>query len=155
MIEGRRNTRRHRCPLACARTVGPGDTLGDLNGSMSAIAGVFRRRDRLRPAGEIDADARRDGDPGPGRHATPGLADERSFGHGALHGTPESVHESMPLVDPATGDVIVADVRLDNREELIDALGVPATGPQPIGDGRLLLAAYHRWGEDCRRPPAR
>ena len=75
--------------------------------------------------------------------------DKITLGHGALHATPESVDEQMPLVDRLTGNVIVADVRLDNRPELITKLGLGGQDPSKIGDGRLLLDAYRTWGEDC------
>jgi asparagine synthase (glutamine-hydrolysing) len=42
----------------------------------------------------------------------------------------------------------VADVRLDNRRELIDRLGLPGIVGEP-GDADLLVAAYLRWGEGC------
>lgn len=43
-----------------------------------------------------------------------------------------------------------ADVRLDNREELISRLGADSLleGDRP-GDAELVLAAYLRWGESC------
>jgi asparagine synthase (glutamine-hydrolysing) len=44
---------------------------------------------------------------------------------------------------PATGASIWADARLDNRDELLAALGGGA------GDAGLILAAYERWGDDC------
>ena len=54
---------------------------------------------------------------------------------------------SFPIAggnDPS--DVVVAaDVRLDNRADLIDALGIRG----PIGDAALIAAAYHRWSGDC------
>jgi asparagine synthase (glutamine-hydrolysing) len=49
---------------------------------------------------------------------------------------------------PAQRTAIWADVRLDNREELLAALGVPENGPA-AGDADLILAAYRRWGDDC------
>ena len=60
--------------------------------------------------------------------------------------TPESLHETQPLVHPA-GPVIVFDGRLDNREELLSLLkgawGAEADSPDPA----LVLAAYDKWGE--------
>ena len=75
--------------------------------------------------------------------------DRITLGHGALHATPEAVGEQMPLADPLTGNVIVADVRLDNRPELLTELGADGQDASQIGDGRLLLDAYRTWGEDC------
>ena len=40
---------------------------------------------------------------------------------------------------------ITADAIIDNRKELGDALGVSRHLP----DGRLILQAYRRWGNDC------
>ncbi|MGI6852227.1 asparagine synthase-related protein [Mesorhizobium sp. 1B3] len=41
---------------------------------------------------------------------------------------------------------ISADVRLDNRDDLVEALGL---SNRTLSDSRLVLAAYRRWGEDC------
>jgi asparagine synthase (glutamine-hydrolysing) len=51
---------------------------------------------------------------------------------------------AVPAVDPATGVVVVADARIDNREELRHGLGTdaPAAG---AGTNALILAAYLRW----------
>ena len=43
------------------------------------------------------------------------------------------------------GLLLVADARLDNRQELIDALEL--TGAP--GNAELILAAYRKWGERC------
>lgn len=71
-----------------------------------------------------------------------------ALAHQARHVTPESVHEVQPLVDPATGWVLVADARIDNRAELLAALK-PSPGPSgEVDDARLLLAAYRSWGSE-------
>lgn len=50
----------------------------------------------------------------------------------------------------ATGKLsIVADVRLDNREELGDAFGLARPERAGIADWELILGAYARWGADC------
>ena len=71
-----------------------------------------------------------------------------ALGHTLLATTPEALHETLPLTDPATGCTITADVRLDNRDELLDALNLDAAG-RVIGDGELLLRAWIAWGEGC------
>src|SRR5690606_14493696 len=58
--------------------------------------------------------------------------------------TPESVNETQPVVAPGGALALVADARLDNRAEVLAALGQPDTG-QP--DSAVLLAAYACWGE--------
>jgi asparagine synthase (glutamine-hydrolysing) len=51
-------------------------------------------------------------------------------------------------IDPADGDLrLVADARLDNRQELIDALD--PEGGKSVSDASLILAAYRCWGDRC------
>ena len=70
------------------------------------------------------------------------------LGHRLLATTPESVQEQLPLRHSASGCVITADVRLDNRAELLAGLGI-AHRASSIGDAEIILLAYLRWGEDC------
>jgi len=74
------------------------------------------------------------------------------LGHAMLRTTPESLREQPPVVNRRGDLVITADVRLDNRAELIDALGLRGRPAETIGDQELILTAYARWGEVC---PAR
>ena len=76
------------------------------------------------------------------------LGGPAALGHTLLATTPEALVEVLPLTDPATGCTITADVRLDNRDELIPALGL-ASETRVIGDGELILRAYLAWGEAC------
>lgn len=69
-----------------------------------------------------------------------------ALAHLALHTTPEAAHERWPLRN-ARGDTLVADARLDNREELIRALGVEPRAAPPVTDADLILAAHERWGD--------
>lgn len=68
-----------------------------------------------------------------------------------LHVTPESLTEALPWRDPASGLVITADARLDNREELLQKLSLNATEFRGVGDTSIILKAYQRWGQDCPR----
>ena len=71
---------------------------------------------------------------------------EAALGFRLLATTPEAAAaERLPLRHAPSGTVIVADARLDNREELAAALGVSPSGR---GDGELILLAYLRWGDD-------
>ncbi len=63
--------------------------------------------------------------------------------------TPESRRERQPAVDPATGVVLMADVRLDDRDDLIAALR-HEPGLRDVRsptDVDLILAAFRAWGE--------
>jgi asparagine synthase (glutamine-hydrolysing) len=70
------------------------------------------------------------------------------LGHCLLATTPEALHETLPFSDPASGCCITADVRLDNRDQLLPALGLDAES-RVIGDGELILRAWLHWGEAC------
>ncbi|MEN6553446.1 MAG: lasso peptide isopeptide bond-forming cyclase [Methanobacterium sp.] len=71
-----------------------------------------------------------------------------ALGHQMLHTTPESLHEKLPIKDPAENMVITADARIDNREELMESLGI-ISSPGMITDSEIILKAYQKWGEKC------
>jgi asparagine synthase (glutamine-hydrolysing) len=68
------------------------------------------------------------------------------LGHGLLRTLPERPSEAQPLGDGELA--ITADVRLDNRDELLTALGLT---DRSLSDAALVLAAYRRWEVDCPR----
>ncbi len=71
------------------------------------------------------------------------------MGHLQRDNTPESLGDSLPWVCPASGDVITASVRLDNRDELLKALSIPLPDRTRLPDSHIILNAYHQWGEAC------
>ena len=70
------------------------------------------------------------------------------LGHRMLWSTPESMGEHLPLADADAGLVITADARIDNREELIEVLGLACPEAATLSDSEIILAAYQEWGED-------
>lgn len=74
-----------------------------------------------------------------------GLWSEGSVGlaHQMLWTTPESLREKLPL--EADSLVITADARIDNRDELIPALGLS----KEASDSEVILKAFERWGRSC------
>ncbi len=71
------------------------------------------------------------------------------LGHRMLHATPESLQQKLPQAGD-TGEVVVtADARLDNRAELMSALGLAHRAADGVSDGELVLHAWERWGEEC------
>jgi asparagine synthase (glutamine-hydrolysing) len=70
------------------------------------------------------------------------------FAHLALWTQPDAKHQPQPLVVDDGRLVLVADARVDNRDELLHALGNGPTTDAP-GDAALILAAWRRWGDDC------
>ena len=71
------------------------------------------------------------------------------LGHTLLATTPEAVLDQLPLKHAETGCVIIADVRLDNRAELLASLGIAAERAASVGDAEIILTAYLTWGEPC------
>jgi asparagine synthase (glutamine-hydrolysing) len=115
--------------------------------SMSGFAGVIRLDGRLvdgTAADTLRAAIAHRGRDGGGTYFDAGV----TLVQATLHSTAESTYEALPITDDS-GVTIVADVRLDNREVLIRALGLSPSPERPIGDGALLLAAWKRWGEGC------
>jgi asparagine synthase (glutamine-hydrolysing) len=70
------------------------------------------------------------------------------LGHTLLATTPELLFERQPFEHAETGCVITADVRLDNRGELLGALGL-FERRESVGDAELILVAYLSWKEKC------
>ncbi len=63
----------------------------------------------------------------------------------SLHATlPEDQYDQQPLL--IDGHLLVADIRLDNRDELVRSLGMVAD-LRAAADSELLLRAWLRWGE--------
>lgn len=69
------------------------------------------------------------------------------LGHAKLIATPEEVEAQQPLASPRSGCVVIADVRLDNREALLAEL--PGRPDPALNDASLILRAYEAWGEDA------
>jgi asparagine synthase (glutamine-hydrolysing) len=71
------------------------------------------------------------------------------LGHRHLFTTPEARSENLPSRDETTRNVITSDCRLDNRNELIQAIGREQFNIESIPDSLILLKAYQKWGNDC------
>lgn len=72
-----------------------------------------------------------------------------AFAHLQFCTTPESVEEQQPLRSPGGEACLVWDGRLDNRDELLEALSARAARPVDCTDPGLVLAAYLEWGTEC------
>ena len=62
--------------------------------------------------------------------------------------TPEKSGSEQPVARIGARFRLVADARIDNRDDLIAQLQGDLAGPPP-SDAALIVAAYSRWGEDC------
>ena len=114
---------------------------------MSGICGLFNLDDAPVAATELRAMTSMLEKRGP--EGTSRWQDGRiGLGHTLLATTPELLFERQPFRHEETGCVITADVRLDNRGELLDSFGLNERHDS-IGDAELILRAYLEWGENC------
>jgi asparagine synthase (glutamine-hydrolysing) len=72
-------------------------------------------------------------------------AERVGLAHAALNVVPEAVYERQP-VRLRGGGALTADLRLDNREELLRAFEIEASAGATVGDATLLARAYESWG---------
>lgn len=115
---------------------------------MSAIAGIYYPdgrsvdREALKRMIKILEHRGKDGS---------GIWHQESVGlaHRLLWTTPESLLENLPLVNESGHYILTADVRIDNRDELISKLGLTDYPTEKITDSQLILSAYEKWGESC------
>ena len=89
---------------------------------MSGVFGI------VRPYGQQVDEAELAGMSGVMQHRGPNgiryhLQGNVGFGHCMLHSTPESLHEVLPIHDTLSKLLMTADARIDNREELLAAIG--------------------------------
>jgi asparagine synthase (glutamine-hydrolysing) len=69
------------------------------------------------------------------------------LGHALMRLTPEDSFDNQP-VRGASGIVLTADVRLDNRDDILARLGIEAAKAAMWPDSRVLLQAVERFGEE-------
>ena len=112
---------------------------------MSGICGFVHFDDRPAEGRELDPMLAALASRGPDglarwadRHAALGFA--------KLATTAEAVGEVQPFIHSQIGCAIVADARLDNREELLLLL---SPQERSIGEAELILLAFLKWGENC------
>jgi len=75
------------------------------------------------------------------------LMENVGFGHAKMAVTPQDALDEQPIVSRKSGASIIADVRLDNRDELFKLLSDPPSAD--ASDAALILSAYEHWGTEC------
>ena len=68
------------------------------------------------------------------------------LGNCLLRTTPEATNEKLPLLNRRKDIVLVADARIDNRNEILADLRITN---HKISDSELILLAYERWQDKC------
>jgi asparagine synthase (glutamine-hydrolysing) len=117
---------------------------------MSGIFGILRCNGDRASAGELERMGAALAHRGPDgrRFMTEGAV---GLGHCLLRVNREDLFERQPLRDRDAGLTLVADCRIDNREELARTFGIGASELSRWPDSALILRAYKTWGEDCAR----
>ena len=112
---------------------------------MSAIAGLLRfdggpvtRRSLERAANALRQY-------GPDRADT-AVADGIGLVHVLMRMTPEDQFDRQPW-QGASGALITADVRLDNRDEVLERIGITPGEARARPDSRVLLAGWEKLGD--------
>jgi asparagine synthase (glutamine-hydrolysing) len=109
---------------------------------VSAVAGVWSRGGTLPPLALCDllleAQARLGSDDTSSRQSGP-----VAFGRRLHQMLAEDRFDRQPLQIASEGLLLVADVRIDNRSELLAALDLPHSAP--LADSEILLRGWSRW----------
>lgn len=85
-----------------------------------------------------------------GPHAGAHLSDGQvAFGRRLMRTLPEDVYDRQPLTGAGGHYILVADVRLDNRDELCGLLKIAPSRASELCDAEILLGAIEIWGENC------
>lgn len=115
---------------------------------MSGICGIWSARDAV-SAGDLDAmlGALHGWGEEPGRFTAAGAG--VALGARLMRVTPEDAYERQPLCSADGQVALVADARLDNRDELRAALGLSAERARVMPDSAFILAAWQAWGDAC------
>ncbi|MDO7843145.1 asparagine synthase-related protein [Sphingomonas immobilis] len=72
-----------------------------------------------------------------------------ALGRGLMRVTREDRFDQQPVFDRTAGRLLVADLRIDNREELAAALDIAEPALVEMADSALLMRAFAAWGEAC------
>jgi asparagine synthase (glutamine-hydrolysing) len=62
---------------------------------------------------------------------------------------PEDVFDRGPVAGADGRWTLVADARLDNRESLVDSLGIDQRAAAQLADSAIIMHALERWGEEA------
>ena len=115
---------------------------------VSAIAGLWRLDGRPAAAADIASISARLAHRGPDGAGT-WAGGSIALAHRLLHSTPESLTERHPIVSRDRALVLVADARIDNRDELREALELAPAEVQTWTDAEWIMGAYRRWQDSA------
>lgn len=113
---------------------------------MTAVAGVWNYSEARNPNRAARAMLAAQRQYGPHDESL-GALGQVAFGRALYRMLPEDAFDRQPLIEPSGRWMLVADVRIDNRDELLGDLGC-AQGAK-LSDSEVLFSAWLRWGESA------
>jgi asparagine synthase (glutamine-hydrolysing) len=113
---------------------------------MSAIAGLLRLDGEQVASRDLERMANSLREHGPDRSSF-ALAGQTGIVHCLMRISPEDRFDQQPLRG-ADGTLLTADLRLDNRDEILDWVGLSRGAAADLSDSRILLAAWDKFGND-------
>src|SRR5712692_1760583 len=113
---------------------------------MSGIAGLLRFDDQPVARHDLERVANALRPHGPDR-ADVAVAGKVGLVHVLMRMTPEDQFDRQPW-HGASGAVITADLRLDNRDDVLARIGVALQDAMAWPDSRVLLTAWEKLGDD-------
>jgi len=113
---------------------------------MSGIAGLLRFDDRAVLRRDLERAANALRQYGPDR-AEITARENIGFVHALARVTPEDRFDRQPQ-QGASGSIITADLRIDNRDELLARIGIARHEATDWPDSRILLTAWERFSDD-------
>lgn len=115
---------------------------------MSAIAAIFHHDGQPSAGSQVERMLKALTIYGPTRQ---GLWQDReiALGHRLLAVVPEDTSDRQPLSGSDRLVHLVADARIDNRDELARLLNINLAGTAAPPDSHFILAAYRRWDREC------
>ena len=72
-----------------------------------------------------------------------------ALGRRLMRLVPEDAFDRQPLTGGGGRFILIADLRLDNRDELERSLEITGPSTAKLSDAAVLLAAFERWGDHC------
>jgi asparagine synthase (glutamine-hydrolysing) len=112
---------------------------------MSGIAGVLRWGGPAVAGRDLERMANALRPHGPDRSAVV-VADNIGLAHVLMRITPEDQFDRQPFQGPS-GAMITADLRLDNREDILAQIGVAARDAMAWPDAQIVLTAWEKIGD--------
>jgi asparagine synthase (glutamine-hydrolysing) len=115
---------------------------------MSAVAAIFHHDGQPSAGSKVERMLKALTIYGPTRQ---GLWQDRevALGHRLLAVVPEDTADRQPLSGGDGLVHLVADARIDNRDELTRLLNINLAGTAALPDSHFILAAYERWDREC------